>query len=204
MSDNSKLTYTTVGGLVLEYEPISPTAIELSERGTRKKYKDAGEPIDPPTYEAELAGGGTQVFPHDENSVKGNPEAEALWIKHTEALQRMNAEIATIKSHIILGAVKLELPADESWIRRQKRQNIEVPAKPTDETDMDAQEEYQEELRIHYLLTEVLKTVEDNYGIVEKIYITSLRGALNEEQIAAASASFRSTLPQVKLELGIN
>jgi hypothetical protein len=204
MTENKKLTFTTVGGLVLEYEPISPTAIEMSERGTRKKYKDAGEPIEPPTYESDLAGGGKQVFEYDETSVKGHPEIEAIWAKHIDALKRLNTEIAEIKAQLILSAVKVELPADGSWIRRQKRLNIEVPEKPADNADVEATEIYQEKLRIHYLMTEILKTVEDNYGIVERIYLVSLQGAMTEEQIEAARASFRRTLPEVKLELGVN
>jgi uncharacterized membrane-anchored protein YhcB (DUF1043 family) len=201
MSENKKLTFTTVGGLVLEYEPVSPLAVEYSERGTRKKYKEAGEPVAPPTYETELAGGGTQTFEHDEKSVVGIPEAEALWTKHVEALQRLNAEITDNRNQMLLASVHVELPEDVAWMRRQKRRNIELPEKPDDETDLDLMDEYQEKLRIHYLTTELLKTVEDLYGMVDRIMTASLRGAVSEEQIEAASASFRNTQRNAKREL---
>ncbi len=197
----AKLTFTTVGGQVLEYEPVSPLALEMSERGTRKKYIDAGEPIEKPTYTVETAGGGDQTFEHDEKSILDYPGAAEAWKAYLDANQRLNAEIAEIRTQLILSAVMVELPVDDKWLRRQRRRNIEVPAPPVDDSDMDALDEYQEKLRVHYLMTEVLKTVEDSYGIVDKILASSLKGALTEEQIEAASASFRNTQGAARREL---
>jgi hypothetical protein len=196
-----KMIYRTVAGVELEYEPVSPLAIELSEQGTRKKYLDAGEPITPPTYKVTPVGGGEMLFEHDQESIKGDPEAEKAWNAYIDANRRLQAEIAQERTTLLLSAVKIELPNDDTWLRRQKRRNIVVPERPLNTDDLDAMDEYMEQLRSHYIMTEILKTVEDSYGLFEKIIQISLAGALTEEQISAASATFRSTKETAKREL---
>jgi hypothetical protein len=207
MVESSELVFITSSGKRLHYEPISPVALEYAEQGITKKYRERGEPLDPPTYTVETAGGGSQTFDHDAESIKDDLEAEAAWASYLDAQQRLSTEIGTVRNRIILSAVQVELPEDKTWMYKQKSWGIEIPLLPKD-TDYDDPEEFEyavveygQELRLHYLQTELLKTVNDAYGIVDMIMRASLEGAISKEAIDAASASFRSTLPDAQREL---
>lgn len=175
----NKMIFTTDAGLEVHYEPASALQIEMSEQGIRKAYKERGASIEPPTYEVETVGGGTQVFQHDKDTIKTD-EQKAAWEKYLVDSAEMEIEIINTRNAILMDAILVDLPADGAWEARQKKRYIQIPDDP-------------DEKRSHYIQTEVLKTVNDAYGITEKIMIATLSGAVPEAAIEAASATFRNS-----------
>jgi hypothetical protein len=179
--------YTTATGRVITFEPISVVALEKAELGLQNKYRRDGKPIDPPTYDVEIVGGGKQTFIHDVESVKGNPEWEAQWQAHLTALQELNTETNKIRNEMVFDAIQIDPAEMEGWQEKQVRWNIEIPSDPL-------------ELKIHYIQTVVLKSVKDVYGIVNMVMALSMEGVISQEEIEAASKSFRDSMVAAKRE----
>lgn len=176
---SKSMIFVTDAGLEIQYEPASALQIEMSEQGIRKQFKDDGASIDAPTYEVETAGGGKQTFFHDEKTLETDEQKEA-WKNYQEDSARMSAEIVRVRNEILFDSILVGLPSDSTWETRQRKRYITVPDDP-------------DEKRRHYIQTEILRTVNDVYGITEKIMVATLSGAVPEEAIQAASATFRSS-----------
>src|SRR5690606_1149115 len=84
LNEGDASAFTTAGGIVIPLRPIPPMLMQ-------KVYNAVPIPA-PPTYEVEIAGGGTQLFQHDEESVQGDPEAERAWREYKEAVAEAEAE----------------------------------------------------------------------------------------------------------------
>lgn len=177
--DNS---FRTPAGRLITFEPANSTTLKLIESGVTLDFQDRGEPLDPPTYTVATAGGGSQVFAHDEKSIQGNPELEELWKQHREAVTRLNNEINVEKFKYALECVTNQLPEDESWIARQKSHRIRIPEDP-------------ELLRQHYITTELIRTPEDSIILFMEVTTAGLRGVINEDDIQKVRENFRSIVP---------
>jgi hypothetical protein len=184
---DKKHYYTTINGVDIEIRAVSIMEMNLAEAGLRAEYLARGEPLDPPTYRVDLAGGGYQEFPHDETTLRTDEE-KAAWEKHQEALARYTAETNRLRGEIMLeDGIAFELPKDTRWIEKQKRRHIQIPDEP-------------DKLRQHYLETELLKTPEDAQNIVIAILKLSARGAADPAAVEAAMDGFRRGLPTNRKE----
>lgn len=175
--------YVTLSGLEVPIKPISPTKIMKAETGVEKDFRSRDEPIDPPTYNVETAGGGVETFELDETAIEipGN-EAETkkrqiAWTAHQDALARLKAVQFDTTRTIVLNSIDLSLPEDEAWIEDQKALFIEVPDDPRKRW-------------IHWLETEVLHP-HDIIEIIASVLTLSSRGIIPEEDIEAAAKLFR-------------
>lgn len=183
------MEYTTSKGTKIELRPISLMLINKIESGVRKEYEARGEPVMPPTYEVEVAGGGKIVQYHDETTlvVEGDDEKTAAnreaWNKHLLALAKMRNEVRDAQTAVILEGIIFEMPT--GWEERHRRLHVEVPEDPTDK-------------RLHYIQTELLVTPEELTNVIGEIMILSSAGAAKEEDIAAARRTFRNKLGQGK------
>src|SRR3990167_3950686 len=167
MSDK-KNVHTTVAGVEVLIGPVNLFDLNLAAARLEKEFRERGEPLDPPTYTAELAGGGTQTFEHDEDTLEVTPEmvlSEALddpekakeiaahrtavnreaWADYMSANARLIAEQSALRMEIMLDGVKAELPEDGAWEARRKRRHLEVPDDPI-------------EKRLYYIQRELLVT----------------------------------------------
>ena len=188
-------TFTTSAGVVVYYIPPSATIIEMSDTAIMKQYKDAGRPVEIPTYTVELAGGGSQTFEHNETTLVTD-EHKAEWAAHKEAITDLNAELGKRRLEIVLDAIQVELPKDESWKRKQKKWGLEIP-EPEDGQDYD-NPDYLDQLRYHYIRTEILRTPIDVENATVKIISAAYAGSVDEEELAAQEATFRSILRQTQ------
>jgi hypothetical protein len=68
--------YTTSDGREIPLRPVSRVLV----RRLQAKY----EIPETPTYTAQLLGGGTQTFPHDESTLE-SPEDHRIWREYQEA-----------------------------------------------------------------------------------------------------------------------
>ena len=199
MSDK-KNVYVTVAGVEVPIGPVNLFDLNLAAEGLRREFYERGEPLDPPTYTAELAGGGMQTFEHDEDTLEVTPEmvlSEALddpekameiaayrtavnreaWATYLDANARLIAEQGALRMEIMLDGVKAELPADNTWEIRRKRRHLEVPDDPI-------------EKRLYYIQRELLFTTADAENALAAIIRLSSQG-MPEEAIKAAEAMFR-------------
>lgn len=179
--------YTTANGYDVPISPISLEELRKAEVGVAKHFKDEGEPLDPPTYDVEVAGGDTQTFPMDEESVlvEGDEEEtakrQALWDAHQDALQRMKSEQNRVSQVIFMEGIQVELPSDTSWEDRQRNLYIEIPEEP-------------DEKYWHYLSTVVFKSPNDFVSCIEKILRISAQGIVPEEELDGLISLFRDTV----------
>lgn len=174
-----------MAGLEIPFEPASAVEIEMSESSLREEYKARNEPIDIPTYTVEIAGSTpekplTQLFQHDETTLTTD-EYKAQWAAHKIAIQRLETELAKIRTEIVLDCLQIELPENTNWMSRQKRHKIKLPEDLYD-------------LRHHYIRTEILKSAEDLYMAMQKIIVASLSGSVDEETIEAGLRTFRNSI----------
>ena len=196
MSDKQERnTFITSAGLVVRFIPPSATVIELSDNAILKQFTDAGRPVEIPTYTVELAGGGSQTFEHNATTLQTD-EHRAEWEAHQQALSDLNANLAERRIEIVLDAVQAELPQDDDWKRKQKRWGIEIP-EPKDNQDYDNLD-YLDTLRYHYIRSEILRTPIDVENATVKIIAAAYAGSVNEEELAAQEATFRSVLRQAQ------
>ena len=178
---SKKLIYRTLTGREIEYEPVSPIVLELSEQGAKKEFIERGEPLDPPTYTVELAGGGTQTFPHDLTTLTTD-EDKATWAKYLDAKERLETEQARLRKLIILECLKdIILPEDNTWEVKQKARKVDVPQEP-------------DEKLVHYIQTEILKSSADFRCLTDAILRAGYLGAVGEDVIEASSSLFQDRI----------
>lgn len=191
----------TTNGMEVPLLAVSETYIAAARAHATAEFRARGELIDPPTYDVQLAGGTVEKYPHDEKTleVKPDPNAadpvaaaaeaerqtaanQAAWAAHKEAVKRLEAALSAASTRAMLEmGINMELPADESWIVRQHRAHVEIPEDP-------------DERRYHWLTSEVLVSFDDLMTAIQVITELTYKGALKEEDIAAAMATFRGQL----------
>lgn len=179
--------YTTANGFEVPITPISLEELRKAEVGVEKHFRAEGEPLDPPTYDVEVAGGDLQTFPMDAESVlvEGDEEEtskrQALWDAHQDAVDRLKNEQNRVSQVIFMEGIDVELPEGDEWETRQKELYIEVP-------------EDEDEKYWHYLTTIVFKSPNDFVFCIEKILRISAQGIVPEEELDGLISLFRDTV----------
>lgn len=186
MSDKQvdRNVYITVEGREVAYKPISFLKRGLIKDGLESDYRERGEPLDIPKAEVEVLGGDTieVELSADSLEVEGDIEETTkrreLWAKHKDAVLRFENELKDLENDLLLSAILVELPEDESWIEEQKKLHIRIPDDP-------------EKRRQHYIQTEILTSMEDIVDITSYIFTKSAVRTTSREDLAAAKESFR-------------
>lgn len=162
---------TTTNGMVVKIKAVSQHLIQLT-------YGSIKFP-DPPTYEVKLPGGDVQIFPHDEESIRQTPEDAPKWTEYQRQLAEANAlqQKKTLELFVLEGTL-LELPEDDSWMKRHKRLGAEIPE---DELDR----------LLYWAFTEVFTTVDDQIALYTGVM--RLLG-ISAEDLASIEASFRGNV----------
>lgn len=167
-------------GAMVEVQAVSDTLIGMAQEAVRRRFIEAGEPINPPTYTVEHPGGATSQEPHDETTLETD-EDRAAWAKHQEALTRLAAAQSEAQMKVWFSGLVFEMPADDAWIELQRWMGVEVPDEGL-------------ERRYHYIVTELVKTPEDMFRVLEAITAVSYEGAITEDDLSSAIRSFRDQL----------
>jgi hypothetical protein len=174
-------------GMKVPILPISMLEMEAVEQNIKKQYLERGEPIDPPTYEVETAGGGKEK--HNltpDNLIVEDNEEESLrrrmaWILHQDAVERMVGETNKVRTAMLLEGIDVQVPEDGKWIARCKRMGITLPDDP-------------DELLDFYKKSQIIRTPEDLVDIEMKIIESSTGTMIPPEKMAAAKAKFLGTI----------
>lgn len=174
------IEYKTERGVTIGIVPI-PFLIDRIRQKARETEPKR------PSYTEHLAGGATQEREITAQMAtlwsKENPESWAehaeTWTQYAVAWSEWDSGVDDqIWSAICLESVQVELPADDAWMRRQKRYyGLDVPDDP-------------DERYIHYVVTEVMG------GPRDYMRVTSIAngGDIGEDALAIAEASFRGVL----------
>ena len=201
MSESEQKFFVTSKGRKVFVQPVSVTKMDLITTAVRAELRAAGRPVDPPIYTVELAGGGTEDFPHDETTLLVRPvdtgiedpaeaEAEAerrtaenrsVWAEHQKAQAEAQALQRDRMTRLLISGIDIEVP-DDGWEEEQRALGIVIPTEPAAR-------------RYHYITTEVLVTLRDFLQATQVITSLSYEGVVKEEDIAAAMDSFLSELP---------
>ena len=144
MKQQQQHTYTTVNGMEVPYQALSIIELNLAETGLRQEYIERNEPIEPPKYRVDLAGGGYQEFPHDATTIRTDDE-KAQWAAYEDANNRYQQERARLIQEMVFDeAILLKMPTDGAWEAKQKKRHITIPDDP-------------EEKRMHYYKLDLSK-----------------------------------------------
>ena len=170
--------FTTQSGRELTIKPVSRLLTQSIGARLRRESKEAGEPLDAPTYEVTTVAGVTETHPHDEDTLDSD-EDNAAWQSHLAAQARFNEELnrRIIRAMVIDGIVGLDTPNDE-WLARLDMLGAELPDDPIDR-------------QVAFLQMEYLPDPGELSKLLSQIMGLSLVGVSGEE-VAAASEAFRS------------
>ena len=161
----------------VKFKPISIIQVQKISNSIEKKYD-----IEKPSYDMQLPGGDVQTVEYDEESIKDRntpPEDVEKWHEYQEQLNKMQNEVneKTIAYALYKG---VECEIDPEWIEEQKWLEIELP-----ESDRD--------LKVQYIMTEILTTAFDIRKALVEIMKLSAKGA-DPSAIKAAEDTFLSTM----------
>lgn len=181
-------TITTTSGDIIRLKPASSQTLLLIKSNIEKSFRDRNEPIDPPTYEIETAGGGKETHEHDETTIT-TEEEKAAWEKYIDASNRMRAELSIKQTkYALLTGIDIEYPDDDEWKQLQEWFGIEIP-------------EDKNERKLHYINTEVLRTPADIKNAVSTILRITWDG-VDPALIEAAEESFRNRVSSITSKAG--
>jgi hypothetical protein len=181
--------YVCEDGRKIPLQAISMLEMTEIERGVEADYRERGEPVDQPTYEATTVGGDVITYPLTEDSlvVDGNEEETAkrkeAWERYIDTTERMKAEITQITMQMIIedGIVVKEIP--EEWKTKMARRKVRLPSNP-------------EDLRTFYIMSQYLRTPMDIAGVQLQIIQISSSGVLKDTELEAAKDAFFRSLQE--------
>jgi len=196
--------YRTESGITIHLVPVREVTLMLAADKATKKFRDMGEPIDPPMFALESIGGDVVMVPHrpptpeivDEHGVvvrkadAGTLDVDdprqtaynwAVWERHQDALARLRIArlTETVQAYYYFG-IKCEVPPDSEWLDEQEAFGL-----PIEEIKRDPVKR-----KVHYIVSVLLTPREQ--VIVQQLLRTMMLGqAVTKEKIAEVEDLFR-------------
>jgi len=183
MSNHEMRMFVTVEGLEVKVRPVAQYLIQKVAQAAENRLRQAGRPLDPPTYTVTTVSGAVETHVHDETTLQTD-EDRAAWAAHQEALAEAQAarEEATTRVYLLRGLDIGSVPPE--WKGSMEALGLDVP---TDENEQ----------LLEYMQTEILKTPEDIIRAMMAVARLSSTGA-PQEDLDAAEASFRRALQRAR------
>ena len=112
--------FVTRAGKRVRVQAVNWFKVRQIEGVVEREFRERGEPIDPPTYTVEVAGGGTETHAHDAKS-SSTPEEKAAWQAHLEARQRLLSEQTVRYSrYLVFHGIVIDEEALAVWAADQE------------------------------------------------------------------------------------
>lgn len=187
MEESTKRSFVNSRGDVIHILPVQYDRIVRIERGVERRFRERGEAIDPPTYEAELPGGEKEVIAWDEVAIEkdGTPEDKEVWAIYQATLARMKAEQVSLTTrYVLLKGIDSEDPPQE-WIDESQYLGLDLPEDPRD-------------LKLDYIVSEKLPTAQDVSTAIGKSITLGLLGVVDEEGLEAMEATFQRAMENIQ------
>lgn len=156
---------------------ISVIQVQKIINSIRDKYD-----LETPAYDMQLPNGDTQTVEYDEESIADPntpPEDVEKWHAYKRKLQEVQNEINE-KTTAYAFYKGVECEVDEEWIAEQKWLELDLP-------------EDRRDLKVQYIMTEILPTAYDIKKALIDIMKLSSKGA-DPQAIKAAEDTFLSTV----------
>jgi hypothetical protein len=168
-------------GIKVQCLPVEPQYVDKLRERVQREFRDRGEPVDAPTYEIEVLGGGKKTVPHDEKSVQTDEE-KALWQAHVEVTNRLTNEMTrrVVKALIARGVANEPTP---EWITEQELLGFDLPTDPL-------------RLKIDYAESELIVKAPDVQELMIVPLLLSFTG-LTDEEFKELEANFRGFMENV-------
>ena len=187
-----KNQFTTVTGRLVKVSPISMVELNMAEDAIEQRYRDDGLLPDPPTYSVKIADS-EEVETHSHTEATIGTEEDTLsvaeWNKYRTAWDLMENEQGEIRQEIMfVDGINEDPDEDTAWEKRQIRRGIKIPK------DADAR-------KLHWIRTDLLKTVDDILMAAETILIASMGGAVPADVLSSVKANFRLSIQDAAEEL---
>jgi len=203
--------YTTEAGVRIELVPVRETVLLLAAEKATRAFREAGEPIDPPTFQLESVGGDVVTVPHrpptedvldpetgkvlrkadagtlDVDDPKQTAYNWAVWRRHQDAVMRLQTArlLETMQAYYYFG-VKCTIPPDEEWLTEQRAFGL-----PIEEIINDPIKR-----KVHYIVTVLLTPREQ--VVVQHLLRTMTQGkAVSKEQVSELEDLFRRAAGQL-------
>jgi hypothetical protein len=166
-------TFKSSKGAILELKPVSQFKLD-SLRASKKDI-----PI--PTYQAKVAGGGTQEFPLD-REIAEHKNRLPEWEAYVAASKALDADYSKKFFELLVWeGVELEVPdADSEWQKSSEYFGLAIPENPI-------------ERKLFYIYNEVFGIPEDLTNLITEIMTVS---QMDAEAVAKLRASFRNQPPR--------
>lgn len=161
----------------MKFRPISIVQVQKISNSIESKYD-----IEKPSYDMQLPDGGVQTVEYDEESIKDpntSPEDVEKWHEYQSQLNKMQNEINE-KTTAYAFYKGIECEIDPEWIEEQKWLEVELP-------------ENERDLKVQYIMTELLPTAFDIRKALVEIMKLSAKGA-DPQAIKAAEDTFLSQM----------
>jgi hypothetical protein len=171
---------TLSDGRKYQVTAVSDTLVNMVKEAVRKEFEAKGEQTLPPTYTVIGAGEVSHQEPHDETTLETD-EDRAAWKNYQDTLARLTVETNNRVMKVWMTGLRIDLPEDDNWLQVQKWFGVNVPENPMD-------------LRYHYITTEILRSPEDLFTVLNDIMKESYKGMVKEDDLEAAINSFRDNL----------
>jgi hypothetical protein len=173
------MEFITSEGKAIGLVAVPPLLIDE----VRLRAMEAIPAIPIPTYKVEMPDGTFLDYAHDEGSIaESSAEEQAAWKRYRETEAKRAAAASTKVMELFMARGTILPEISEDWKELQAYFGIKLPDNPI-------------ALKIHYLRTELLVTVEDVYGLMAAITEAS---GIDKTLVEAARNSFRSNLRQEK------
>ncbi len=175
-----KDTFTTVEGRTVTVVRVPWYRIAKIQQKVAAEFREAGRPLDVPTYEAKAFTGEVEIHEHDADSVSTDEEKQA-WAEHAAAVEEMeNEQMARRNKYILRNGIIVPEAAMDTWAEEQMEQGYE----PTEDP----------EVRRWEYISDILKTPEDTVTAIIRVTTISLTPEVSEEAISAAEDTFRRAI----------
>ena len=187
------MEYTSISsGKKMEIRKIDYYRVFLISQSIEDELRQSGKPVDPPTYDVEIAGSGeyqTQTHYHevttdDEgnevvNSSLSTPEHHAAWDEYLAARREQSRlYIERLHSYALRNGIVAKM--EKGWEEEQEYDGIKIPEHPQDKW-------------LHYISTVLLPDIIERREVANQIVAMSVPSR-NLEVEEAVKEFFRSEM----------
>ena len=211
LDENGIAIFHCLSGYELKYVPISLLDIARVREGTERKYREAGEMVDPPKLKIPVAGGNGASIDQIVNgeivqelkrqfedgsidpTIKDAAEKSIQEFEiYNETLGRLFVETNDNTTRVYMRAIINFPPMDDqaAWIKERVKMGImDIPAIGKD-GDLFERQRY-------WLLNDALRLPTELLKLQGAITFVSSEGAMNWEDVGAAASLFRDSIRNI-------
>ena len=167
-------------GKTIKIKPVSMTTINQIDVSLEEKYRRDGEPIEVPTRDVEVLGGGIEKHQLTADNLRNDDERER-WNAHIEALNRLRKDQFTRRGlYLLKEGMEFDFDPNGEWVKRYEEYGLTIP-----ESDIDRLQ--------FYFQNEIARSQAEQAELVQEIMRLSMEG-IDQQLLRAVEKSFRDRI----------